>query len=220
VDVEGIDPARVDVILNFVDLGRFGPRGPLPSRPARALVLSNRATEDGYARAIREGCSRTGILVDIAGHDSGQPTDAPETLLAGYDLVFAKGRSALEALAVGCSVVLSDGVGRGPLVTRSNVETLRRLNYGWQALDQAHEPDGYGAEIARYDARDAAEASAWIRRDAGMDAAVDRLMAIYASADRRAAGSGRSPRRQADSGDPAGASITRAGRAPDALPRG
>jgi hypothetical protein len=182
VSVEGIDPARVEVILNFVDLARFRPRGPLPSKPRRALVLSNRAIQAGYVRAIRDACGRTGIVVDIAGHDSGQPTDTPEALLPGYDLVFAKGRSALEALAVGSSVVLSDGVGRGPLVTRSNVERLRRLNFGWQALDQAHDPDGYAADIARYDERDAAEASAWIRRDAGLDAAVDRLLALYAAA--------------------------------------
>jgi len=182
VDVEGIDSARVDVILNFVDLTRFRLRGPLPSRPARALVLSNRATEGGYVRAIRAACGRTGIIVDIAGHDSGRPTAAPEALLPAYDLVFAKGRSALEALAVGCSVVLSDDKGRGPFVTRSNVERLRRLNFGWQALDQPHEPHEYATEIARYNAQDAAEAGAWIRRDAGLDAAVDRLISVYTSA--------------------------------------
>lgn len=198
VDVEGIEPARVEVLLNFVDLARFRLRDPLPSRPARALVLSNRAIEAGYVRAIRGACGRTGIAVDIAGHDSGHTSDAPENLLPGYDLVFAKGRSALEALAVGCSVVLSDGVGRGPLVTRSNVERLRRLNFGWQALDQAHEPGAYAAEVARYDSRDAAEASAWIRRDAGLDAAVDRLLALYAAAIDAPPGTGDSARAAVD----------------------
>ena len=182
VEIEGIDPARVDVILNFVDLERFRPRGPLPLKPQRALVLSNRAIEVGYVRAIREACGRSGIAVDIAGHDSGQPTNTPETLLPGYDLVFAKGRTALEALAVGCAVILSDGVGSGPLVTRSNAEQLRRLNFGWQALDQPHEPDRYAAEIAKYDPRDATDTSAWIRGNAGLDAAFDRLIAAYGTA--------------------------------------
>src|SRR5204862_12908 len=37
----GISEERVRVLFNFVDLERFGPRAPLPARPARALVFSN-----------------------------------------------------------------------------------------------------------------------------------------------------------------------------------
>src|SRR5437660_11738141 len=36
---------RIRVLLNFVDLERFRPRGPLPERPERALVFSNYADE-------------------------------------------------------------------------------------------------------------------------------------------------------------------------------
>jgi hypothetical protein len=182
VDVEGIDPARVEVLLNFVDLARFRPRAPLPARPARALVYSNHASEDDYVRAIRAACLPLGMPVDVVGHDSGRVTTTPETLLGAYDLVFAKGRAALEALAVGCAVVLSDRVGRGPLVTESNVQALRRLNFGFRALDHPHDADGYAADLARYDAEDASRASAWVRQDAGQDEAIDRLLAIYADA--------------------------------------
>jgi hypothetical protein len=46
----GIPPERVEVLLNFVDLARFKPRGPLPSRPARALVFSNLPTSAATCR--------------------------------------------------------------------------------------------------------------------------------------------------------------------------
>lgn len=51
-------------------------------------------------------------------------------MLGGYDLVFAKARCALEAMAVGCAVVLCDVGGLGPLVTRAQVQHLRRWNFG------------------------------------------------------------------------------------------
>jgi hypothetical protein len=35
----------------------------------------------------------------------------PEEILGGYDLVFAKARSAIEAMAVGTAVVICDRVG-------------------------------------------------------------------------------------------------------------
>ena len=49
----GIPPERVEVVLNFVDLVRFQPRGPLPPAPRRALVFSNQASEETYLPAVR-----------------------------------------------------------------------------------------------------------------------------------------------------------------------
>src|SRR5437016_9664465 len=40
VSESGVPPDRVRVLPNFVDLKRFQPRDPLPSRPRRALVFS------------------------------------------------------------------------------------------------------------------------------------------------------------------------------------
>src|SRR5262245_57557887 len=103
---EGIPLDRVDLLYNFVDLDRFRPRA---SR--RALALGSAATAGGYPRVIGAACASAGIALDIVGAAHGNPTDTPETLLQDYDLVFAKGRTALEALTVGCAVILADGAG-------------------------------------------------------------------------------------------------------------
>ena len=47
--------------------------------------------------------------------------DRPEAILGDYDLVFAKARAAMEAMATGCAVILCDRVGAGPLVCRANL---------------------------------------------------------------------------------------------------
>jgi glycosyltransferase involved in cell wall biosynthesis len=179
---EGIPAERVDLMLNFVDLERFRPRPPLPPRPGRALVMSNHATAEGYAQTIRVAGARLGMTVDIIGNAQGNQTDTPESVLAGYDLVFAKGRSALEALAVGCAVVLADAAGCGPLVTPDNFSRLRARNFGIRELSHAHDPAWYDAQIAAYDARAAAELSARVRAEAGLEPAIDRLISVYETA--------------------------------------
>jgi Glycosyltransferase Family 4 len=175
----GLPPERVEVVLNFVDPKRFRPRSPLPSSPRRALVFNNQASEATFLPAVREACSRFDIAVDVAGLDSDLPADRPEELLPVYDLVFAKARAALEALAVGAAVVLCDQAGAGPLVTSENLDQLRPLNFGIRTLRHAVEADYLASQIARYDPADAAAVSRRIRATAGIEEVVDRLIGIY-----------------------------------------
>jgi hypothetical protein len=132
---------------------------------------------------VREACARSGIEVDAVGHDSGNVCDRPEEVLGRYDLVFAKGRSALEALAVGAAVVVQCGRSRGPLVTSGELERLLPLNFGIRAMRHPPSPAGLArelsAEIARYDPSDATEASRRVRQLAGAGQSLDELIALY-----------------------------------------
>ena len=176
----GVAPERVEVILNAVDLERFRPRAPLPSRPARALIFSNASgANTANVAAIREACEQRGIAVEIAGVQSGRVLDQPEDSLGSYDLVFAKGRAALESAAVGTAVVLCDVLGAGPMVTTGNVDALRRRNFGLRTLRDAMTAETMAREIARYDAADATAVSWQIRALAGHDTLVDHLVAVY-----------------------------------------
>lgn len=173
----GVPARQVEVLLNFVDLAKFRARPPLPPKPARALVFSN------YARAhlahVERACAEQGIALDAMGASVGAESEAPEERLAHYDLVFAKGRCAIESLATGAAVILCDASGVGPLVTTHNLADLRRINFGLRALRGPLGVESLRAEIVRYDAADAAAVSRLVRASAGLDTAVDRLIEVY-----------------------------------------
>jgi hypothetical protein len=179
---EGLTPASVEILLNFVDLTRFRPRAPLPARPVRALVFGNYATPDGYVRQIAAACDAAGIALDVVGASAGRTTETPENLLPGYDLVFAKARAALEAMAVGCSVVLSDAFGCGPLVTAANFDRLRPRNFGVRELQRPHDARWYSEQIAAYDPSDAAIVQGRVRAEADLERTADRIVALYQEA--------------------------------------
>jgi glycosyltransferase involved in cell wall biosynthesis len=175
----GLPPEKVRVILNFVDGSRFPRRRPLPSRPQRALVFSNQAEDGGYAGLIREACAGSGIQVDLLGRSGGRISADPGTVLARYDLVFAKARAALEAMAVGCAVIVGDASGCGPLVTSENVQRLRQMNFGLRCLREAWTVKAIRAEIAAFDARDAERVTSFIRVDADLGRAMETLVCLY-----------------------------------------
>jgi hypothetical protein len=103
----------------------------------------------------------------------------PESLLHKYDLVFAKARCALEALATGPAVILCDAAGSGPMVTTSDLDRLRRLNFGIRALTEKVDADLLAREIARYDPKDAAEVSRRVRAGADLETVVDEALTLY-----------------------------------------
>ena len=175
----GIPSERVRTILNFVDLERFKPRVPLPARPRRALVFDNAADENRILPVVREACARTGLELDVLGMASGRPTIEPEKVLLDYDIVFAKARSALEAMAVGASVVLCWSGGAGPLVSAADFDRLRAMNFGVRAANRPLEAEGLVQEILKYDAADAAAVSGRVRSSAGLVAAIDTIVALY-----------------------------------------
>jgi hypothetical protein len=174
-----IPESRVRVQLHAADLERFRPRGPLPPRPARALVFSNNANQWTHLNTVREACSRAGIELDVVGSGVNASTEHPESLLPKYDLVLAKARCALEALAVGTAVVLCDAAGSGPMVTTQELERLRRQNFGIRALSEKVDTERLMQEIARYDAADAAEVSRMVRCNSDLGSLVDDVVNLY-----------------------------------------
>ena len=170
---------RIRVVGNGVDLCRFTPRGPLPKRPERALIFSNYACEGTHLSAVRQACHRAGLAADVLGARAGASSEHPETVLGQYDIIFAKGRCALEALAVGAAVILCDWPGSGPLVTASNLDRLHGCNFGWPALGGPLSVEALMREIGQYDPEDAAEVSRRVRGHYGLDAMVEELEAVY-----------------------------------------
>ena len=175
----GIPEHLIHVLTNAVDLLRFSRRSPLPPKPRRALVFSNSAEEEAWVKPIRAACEGRGIALEIGGAAAGRPLDRPEEVLVQYDLVFAKARCAIEALAAGCAVIVCDAQGLAGLVTASSLEALRQLNFGARTLRRTITAANVEAEIDRYDSADAAAVCDAIRRSAEVDLLVDQYASLY-----------------------------------------
>jgi glycosyltransferase involved in cell wall biosynthesis len=176
VAMSGIAESTTRVLFNAVDLDRFQPRAALPAKPRRAAVFTNYRYN---VRPLREACAQLGIALDEIGAASGTPVDAPEQVLPAYDLVFAKARAAMEAMAVGCAVVVCDYRGLAGLVTTENFSQLRRLNFGARSLRHAHDVASLVREIQGYDPAEATRVSAMMRRVGGLDALAADLVDLY-----------------------------------------
>ncbi len=169
---DGVAESRVRLIPNFVDLNRFPQRPHLPPAPQRALIFSNYTRENSHVAALRRACTNQGIQLDVIGELMNNAVIKPEEVLKDYDIVFAKGRAALEALATGCAVIVYSGIRfLGPMVRANDVDSLLTLNLGIRAMGNALTPEELGSraevELARYDPIDAAEATALARSRAG-----------------------------------------------------
>lgn len=175
----GVPEELTEVHPNFVNLARFRPRESLPERPRRAVLFTNRGRFAPYVATLRNACRSRGISLDLLGAVSGRDCERPEDVLGRYDLVFGRAKAAIEAMAVGTAVVLCDRRGLGPLVTVAEFERLRSLNFGWRSLSRPLTTANVGAELDRYDPRDAQAVSERIRQVAPLTLAVDRLLDLY-----------------------------------------
>lgn len=172
---EGIDPKRVLILHNAIDLNRIPPRPiPLRERPQRAVAFGKAAA----VPELRTACEQLGIQFDAIGA-TGRVSTVPEQELVQYDLVFASARSALEALCCGCAVIVCDTRGFAGFVTSRNFESLRAMNFGLRCLGDTITVDRCVQEIGRYDPDDASRVANSARGDADLGKLLDKFENLY-----------------------------------------
>lgn len=178
IDEGGIDPDKIDLVLNFFDGRRFLPReGSPPAR--RALAFGNPFSEEHDVPVLREACARCGFELEVAGTDSGHVEAVPETRLGQYEIVFAKGRAAIEAMASGAAVILC-GYGRlGAMVDPGNFAEMRRNNFGLTALARRLEVQTVVDELKRHQPAGAEAVGRLVWEHCELQPAVDRILALY-----------------------------------------
>jgi hypothetical protein len=172
----GLPSDDIVLLMNAVNTDLFTPRAPLPARPARALLL---AKNSAHVAAVRDAARVSGLVLDEIGSAFGQEVDDLHEQLRNYDIVFATARMAIEAMAVGCAVVVVDGRGLAGLATTATMEAWRVRNFGISVLTRAVTAEAIAAEIARYDATDATAVSAHIREAAKLSAYLDQVEALH-----------------------------------------
>ncbi|MBS7811345.1 glycosyltransferase [Roseococcus pinisoli] len=177
VSQNGLPAERVALIPNAVDLRRFGPRQrPWPDMAPRLLAFHGGGLHQPF---IREAASNLGLPLTSLGRGGDRMTDTPEVELLAHDIVFATGRSALEAMACGCAVILCGEAGMAGLVTPRNFDWFRRCNFAGPAFTRPVSTDDLIKEIQACDPAEVAQVSARVREVASLDAQLDRFEEIY-----------------------------------------
>ncbi len=178
----GVPNEKVEILHNAVDLSRIPARpAPLPVKPKTAVSFSK---HNFQVPTLEAACRSLGIAFSAFGAGVNRTTDAPEEMLARADIVFATGRSAIEALCCGAVVIVADARGQLGMVTTATYKWLRENNFGsgsdlvWQDGTQ----EQMVADIGRYDRNDAAKVTEMIRTDADLEKAADRLEQLYRDA--------------------------------------
>lgn len=164
---------------NAVNLDQFKLRPPLPARPSRVAAI---VRETSYLHALDEACARKELSLDVFGAPVDRVVDDLPLRLQQYDIVIASGRSALEAMATGCSVIVADQRGLAGLVTSEVVQKWRRDNFGSRTMTRTLTAEDLAAELSRYDAADAQRVTSFIRRDANLEDYITRLEEVYRDA--------------------------------------
>jgi Glycosyltransferase Family 4 len=177
VHMHGIDPSRVLVLPNAVDLKRVPARSrPLPVQPKRAVVFGKASSA---VQEIRSACRALAIDLEAIGYEVGRVTRHPERELVGFDLVFASCRSALEALCCGCAVVACDARGLAGLVTPENFSMFRGKNFGLRTFIAPVTAERIVENIRRYDREDAAAVSRRARSEADLEKLLEAVEKLY-----------------------------------------
>ncbi len=109
--LDGVDPAKMVVLPNGVDLERFTLRDEWPERPRSALLVVKQNA--GHVGLVTEACRQADVPLDIVGPGVGVVVPDLAERCRRADIVFAHSRSAVEAVAVGASVIVIDEFGFG-----------------------------------------------------------------------------------------------------------
>jgi hypothetical protein len=179
---EGIPAKHTDVLLNWVDISRFRLRENWRSKPVKALVFSNYASAANYLPVINSACEKMGIELDCVGLSNGNGLAKPELIIGDYDIVFAKAKAAMEAMATGASVIPCDYKGLGEMVTPGNYRHYREFNFGMRILNRPIQRTLIEEEIKKYDPVLAGQVAVLIRKEADMQLYIDKLLVHYQEA--------------------------------------
>lgn len=167
---------RIEVLGNPVDTRQLTPRPPLPRKPANALMVAKYGTQ---VDLIRKACAARGLKLDEVGDGVGCVTDDLPAMFRRADIVFASGRSALEAVATGCAVILTERNGTYGMVRSDAIDHVISFNWGIRLLSHPPTEQLLIEQIDNYDADDATAARDRVRQTRSLDMHGSRLLRIY-----------------------------------------
>jgi hypothetical protein len=188
-----LEEKQTAVIYNWVNTARFRMRQQFNGKPAKALVFSNYATRSNHYKIIERACSMAGLQLDVIGSGMGKSVKNPETVLPQYDIVFAKAKAAMEALATGAAVIPCDFAGMGEMISQTNMLHYRKYNFGRKILTKPIEAATIIAEIKKYSSSENRLNAMAIASEASFEKILEQLLELYGNSIKAFAASERGP---------------------------
>jgi hypothetical protein len=152
------------------------------SAAARALVFGNDRLPVEERFQLEAACAQEGLTLEYIGAGYGNPQPRPEIFLLDYDLVFAVGKCAIEALACGCAVIPLIAGQAGQLITPLNFFDWAQSNfcppYYFGSAAQVN-PGWLQEELREFTAEGIVEVSSRLRAEHNLGRTVDALEALY-----------------------------------------
>jgi hypothetical protein len=181
---QGVPSDRIDVIENFVDTQRYSHVRTARDRPQSAVLYGHGGHYPDELRLLEQACADNGLSLDKVGYPYGNPRPRPEYFLPDYDIAFAIGRCALEAMASGCGVIPIVPQLAGHRITAQTLDGWAEANFAPRYYTSADrfDSDWLKAELAAWNKDDVAEVTALVRQRFTLDVALDAFEAVYVKA--------------------------------------
>lgn len=179
-----IPRSSITVVNNAVNLERYNRVRTPPARITRAIAFGNNFVPNADTEQLSALCREQDITLDFFGLNLGNVHARPEHLLQDYDLAFAIGRCAIEAMACGCAVIpVSSGMA-GTLVTPENFSRWAASNFAprWNNPADRVSAEWLAEELARYRPDSIAAVTQHLREEYNLDKAISALETIYHNA--------------------------------------
>jgi hypothetical protein len=169
----------VSAVPNWVDLDRIPAPQLAASAPRRVLIFHSQLPHNRYGDAIRSAAQSIGLEVVTSAEWTDAQKKNPPQQLSGCDIVFASGRSALEAAAAGCAVICVSPESTIGWAWPENFTEMRRKNFSPRQGDAKITTEQIKALLADYDAQKSNGLTELVRRECTLDKATDQLVEIY-----------------------------------------
>ena len=176
-----IPPERISVVPNYVDTQRFSRVGTRPKEGARKALLFGQKFQSDELAALEEACAANGLSLDKIGAAYGNLKTNPELMLPDYDVVFAVGRSAVEAMACGCAVIPVMPRLAGQLVTPYSFDAWAGQNFSPRFFTGAEQISTawLAQQLDGWNPQEIETVTAKIRADFTLGAAVTRFEELH-----------------------------------------
>ena len=174
---------RIDLVHSAVDPLRLASTARPAASPERLLVYDDQMLPDSpIVPAIKAAADGLGLSVELAGRRLGRVFGNAGTRLPDYDIVFARGRAAIEAIACGCAVVVVSHDRCGEMVDEGNFDRLREADFSVDATRPPTPAERIGEILRGYSAPTTAALAAMVGSRCDFPAYAAAIESVYRSA--------------------------------------